>query len=39
MGRVTIRRQLSWFVAIYGLSVGAFALLAMLVRVLLRRMF
>jgi hypothetical protein len=39
MGRVTIRRQLSWFVTIYGLSLGAFALLVMLVRVLLRRMF
>lgn len=39
MGRMTNRRQLSWFVAIYALSVGAFAFLVMLVRVLLRRMF
>lgn len=39
MGRMTNRRQFSWFVAIYALSVGAFAFLAMLVRVLLRRLF
>ena len=31
MGRMTIRqRRILWFVAIYGLSVGTFALLALL---------
>ena len=37
MGRMTIRqRQILWFLAIYGLSVGAFAVLALLMRMLLR---
>src|SRR5713226_4776889 len=36
MGRMTIRRQLLWFGAIYALSIGAVALLAFLTRILLR---
>ena len=37
MGSVTARKgQLRWFLAIYGLSLGTFALLAMLTRALLR---
>jgi|GraSoi_2013_80cm_1033760.scaffolds.fasta_scaffold00342_7 hypothetical protein len=37
MGRMTIRqRQILWFLAIYGLSVGTFAVLALLMRMLLR---
>jgi len=33
---MTIRRQLLWFGAIYALSVGAVALLAILTRIFLR---
>jgi hypothetical protein len=37
MGSMTTqRRQILWFFAIYGLSLGTFALLAMLARVVLR---
>jgi hypothetical protein len=32
----TQRRQILWFCAIYGLSLGTFALFAMLVRIVLR---
>lgn len=35
-GILTIRRKLLWFVAIYTLSVGAMAVLALLTRILLR---